>query len=133
MPKFLRYTIRFQVRFSADLNNSLHLCAKGVVDISINNKRRDSGRFIFNMNPSEKQAMLEDFALKCEEFFQWYSNFQNKDPKHNPTSDVKCENGCKFSAMEKFSAIGTVIDARTIKTVVDELGEKYSLKIELKL
>ena len=118
------------------LNNSLHLCAKGVVDISINNKRRDSGRFIFNMSPSEKQAMLEDFAVKCEEFFQWYSNFQNKDPIHRlelTTSDVKCENGCKFSAMEKFSAIGTVIDTRTIKTVVDELGEKYSLKIELKL
>ncbi len=118
------------------MNNSLRINPKGVVDIAINGKKRDSGRFIFYRAESERAAMLADFQLKCKEFFQWYSNFQNKDPIHRlelTTSDVRCENGCKFTAMERFSAIGTVIDTKTIKEVVDKLGEEYNLKVELQL
>ncbi len=110
--------------------------AKGVVDIIINGKKRDSGRFIYYMAESERLAMLADFETKCEEFFQWYSNFQNKEPISRlelTTSDVKCENGCRFSASEKFSAINTIIDASTIKSIIDKVGPKYNLTVELKL
>ncbi len=118
------------------LNNSLRINSKGVIDISINGKKRDSGRFIFYTDEAERSSMLADFETKCEEFFQWYSNFQNKDPIHKlelTTSDVKCENGCKFSASEKFSAVGNIIDAKTIRATIDKLGEKYNLKVELQL
>jgi hypothetical protein len=110
--------------------------SKGVVDITINGKKRDSGRFIFYTAASERPAMMADFETKCEEFFQWYSNFQNKDPVHRlelTTSDVKCENGCRFSAMDKFSAVDNIIDSKTIREVVDKYAQKYNIKVELKL
>ncbi len=109
---------------------------KGVVDIIINGKKRDSGRFIFHLAESERIAMLDDLQTKCEEFFQWYSNFQNKEPISKlelTTSDVKCENGCRFSASERFSAINTIIDAKTIKEIVDKVGPKYNLTVELQI
>lgn len=118
------------------LNNSLRINAKGVVDIIINGKKRDSGRFIFHTAESEREAMLADFETKCEEFFQWYSNFQNKEPINRlelTTSDVKCENGCRFSAMDKFSAVNNIIDAKTIKEIIDRVGPKYNLTVELQL
>jgi len=118
------------------LNNSLRINAKGVVDMTINGKKRDSGRFIFHTDQSEQEAMLKDLEIKCEEFFQWYSQFQNKEPISRlelNTSDVKCENGCRFSARDKFSVINNIIDAKTIKEIVDRVGSKYNLTIELQL
>lgn len=118
------------------LNNSLRICSKGVIDISINGKKRDSGRFIFHTDESEKEAMLEDLDLKFEEFFQWYCKFQNKEPINRlelTTSDVKCENGCKFSALDKFTVVDNIIDAKIIKEIVNKLASKYNLTVELQL
>lgn len=117
------------------LNQTLFIQTKGVVDIIINGKKRDNGRFLFNMDPDFYEAVVADFYKKCEEFFKWYSEFKNQDTIQYIellTVDVKCENNCRFSPMERFSAVDVVIDRKTITKVINELGAKYNMTVELK-
>lgn len=107
-----------------------------MVDIYINGKKRDNGRFLFNMDPVFEDALYKDFKEKVEEFFQWYSNFKNQEPIEYLellTVDVHCENNCRFSPMERFSAVDTVIDRETVREVLMEVGEKYNMDIQLKV
>lgn len=109
---------------------------KGVVDIYINGKKRDNGRFLYNMDPAYEEEVFEDFKKKSEEFFKWYGDFKNKETIEYVellTVDVKCDNSCRFSPMERFSAVDTVISRETILEVFEELGQKYGLEVELKV
>lgn len=118
------------------LSNTLYIQPKGVVDIYINGKKRDNGRFLFNMDPSFEDATINDFREKVDEFMSWYSNFQNREPIEYLellTVDVRCDNNCKFSPMERFSAVDTVISREVVREVLEEVGEKYKLELELKV
>lgn len=118
------------------LNQTLFIQTKGVVDIYINGKKRDNGRFLYNMDPAYEDAVISDFTTKCEEFFKWYADFKNKDTIQYIellTVDIKCESNCRFSPMERFSAVDTVISREVIQDVLTSLGEKYSLEVELKV
>lgn len=118
------------------LNQTLYIKPKGVIDIIINGKKRDNGRFLYDMDSAKEDKLLKDFHEKCEEFFQWYSNFNNQDPIEYVellTVDVKCENNCRFSPMERFSAVDIVIKREDIEEVLTELSEKYNMTIQLKI
>ncbi len=106
------------------------------MDIYINGKKRDNGRFLYNMDPAYKEAVFSDFKKKAEEFFRWYSDFKNQQTIEYVellTVDVRCENGCKFSPMERFSAVDTVVSREAILDVFDELGKKYDMSVNLKV
>ena len=118
------------------LNETLFIKPKGVIDIFINGKKRDNGRFLYNIQESEKEQLVADFKLKCEEFFKWYSQFNNQDPIEYVellTVDVKCENSCKFSPLERFSAVDIIVKRSLIEEILTELGEKYKMRIALKV
>lgn len=118
------------------LNNTLYIEPKGVVDIYINGKKRDNGRFLYNMDPVFEEETIADFRNKVDEFMSWYSNFKNQEPIEYLellTVDVRCENGCRFSPMERFSAVDTVISREIVREVLEEAGEKYKMEIELKV
>ncbi len=118
------------------MNQSLFIKRKGVIDIFINGKKRDNGRFLYDMDSAREDKLLADFENKCEEFFQWYSNFNNQDPIEYVellTVDVKCENNCKFSPMERFSAVDVVIKREDIEEILTDLSEKYKMTLQLKI
>lgn len=88
------------------------------------------------MDPSFEDATINDFREKVDEFMSWYSNFQNREPIEYLellTVDVRCDNNCKFSPMERFSAVDTVISREVVREVLEEVGEKYKLELELKV
>ncbi len=117
-------------------NQTLRIKPKGVVDIYINGKKRDNGRFLFNMEPGHHEEVVSDFKKKCDDFFQWYSNFNNKDSIQLVelyTIDVKCEDGCAFAPSEKFSAVDCVISSAEIKEIIGTLANKYSMEVQLKI
>jgi hypothetical protein len=118
------------------LSNTLYIEPKGVVDIYINGKKRDNGRFLYNMDPVFEEATIADFKRKVDEFMSWYSNFQNQEPIEYLellTVDVRCENNCRFSPMERFSAVDTVISRDIVREVLEEVGEKYKMELQLKV
>jgi hypothetical protein len=116
-------------------NDTLGLKKSGVVHLIINGKQMDAGRFLFNREQDRPDVVLRDFSSKIEDFFKWYSSFQNQLPIteiYISTSDFECHKGCKIPMSNKFSIVDTLIPRKDIMGVLDKMAEKYQLKIELK-
>ncbi len=117
------------------LNDTLSLCSRGVVHLIVNGKQMDAGRFLFNLSKEDAQDIQKAFKLKLEEFFIWYSNFKNKDPITRIevcSGDFRCESGCRIDVNSRFSVINVLIPKKVVVQYLDELGQKYSLRVELK-
>lgn len=117
------------------LNDSLRICSKGVVNIAINGKQMDAGRFLFNLESDDKIKQLKPaLKTKVQEFFKWYSGFQNRDPVTIiaiDTSDMQCEEGCVISAKNRFSIIDVLISKAELLEVLEVEAKKYNIEIQL--
>jgi hypothetical protein len=116
------------------LNDTLELSDNGVVDLIINNKQMDTGRFLYNMARDDSDKIFEAFTKKMEEFFEWYSNFQNQDPiKYVQliTGDFKCKNTCSIPMGTKFSVIVALFEQEKVDTAIKRIAEKYNMKVQL--
>jgi hypothetical protein len=75
------------------LGNTLMISPRGVVNITINGMQRDTGRFLFNLDKESKSEIFSNFTDKLEDFFKWYSAFENKEAisvVHVYSGDFKC-------------------------------------------
>ena len=116
------------------LNDSLVLNGRGVVDIVINNKQMDAGRFYFKLD-DHQELTVQGLKDKMEEFFKWYSKFNNIEPislLQLVTNGVRCENGCSLGSSTKISIVDELVPSKEIEKILDDLGHRYSLKIQLK-
>lgn len=114
-------------------NDSLAISQSGVVHIIINGKQMDTGRFLFNLD-NRPEDMKRDFNAKLEEFFKWYGGFENKEPITNVficSSDFRCDAGCKIPLSNKFSVVDQILNREEVMKKLNEMAEKYNLKIEL--
>ncbi|EQC48736.1 hypothetical protein [Bacteriovorax sp. DB6_IX] len=115
------------------MNNSLHVNSRGVMHIIVNGKQMDAGRFLYHLDDSEVQ-FYNDLSAKLEEFFKWYSGFQNVESITKveiATSDVSCDNKCRLPLNNKFSVVDNVIPVKKLKEILENLGTKYKLSIEI--
>lgn len=118
------------------LEDGLFLKSRGVVELVINGKQMDAGRFLFNSDTSKKEEIYSDFQKKLEEFFLWYSQFNNPLPIQEvelSTADFKCE-VCGFSPSfkQRFPIADILIPQKLVIKYLKELGVKYKLDIKLK-
>lgn len=114
------------------LNDSLFIKDSGVVEILINEKKMDSGRFLYNAS-GNKEDIFNDARKKLEEFIKWLSNFSNLEPVKKVkflTADVKCESGCP-TAFTKISVIGQILTNAQANNLLSEMGEKYNMELVL--
>tara|TARA_R110000868_G_scaffold80095_9_gene227881 strand:+ start:1744 stop:2121 length:378 start_codon:yes stop_codon:yes gene_type:complete len=117
------------------LNNTLSISSKGVINITINGKQMDAGRFLFNLESQEKKQQLKPaLKVKLQEFFKWYSSFQNKAPitfVSIDTSDMRCEEGCGISAKSRFSVIDVLIPKAELLELLAVEAKCYGIEIQL--
>lgn len=116
------------------LNNTMSLASRGVVNISVNGMQRDTGRFLFNTSKESKEEIAKNFEKKLEEFFAWYSEFKNPEPikyVQLTSSDYVCESGCHIALTTKMSVVNILVPASRLNTILNNLGKKYNMKIEL--
>ena len=116
-------------------NNTLKLSSKGVVNVVINGKQMDTGRFLFNLSNRKKDQITKDLEEKLEEFFEWYSSFQNREAINSielSSGDFFCEEGCRLGLNSKFSVVDVLIPRKLLVTKLKALGEKYQMSIQLK-
>lgn len=114
-------------------NETLKLKGSGVVQLIVNGKQMDAGRFLYSLN-SEKHEISSQFRKKMEEFFKWYSNFKNQDPIQKVqllTGDISCDSGCRLPLNIKVSVAGILVSSAEMKKTLDQLGQKYRMTIEL--
>jgi len=116
------------------LNAAIRLGDKGVVDLVINKKQKDTGRFLFNKERETLEEIVRNFEVKVEEFFSWYAKFQNKDPIESfelLTNAFVCDNGCPINLNQKFNVIDLLIPKREVVKIVTKLSKKYGLTIDI--
>jgi hypothetical protein len=118
------------------LEDGLFLKSRGVVELVINGKQMDAGRFLFNKDTTKQEQIYTDFKKKLEEFFAWYSKFKNADPIQIielSTADFKCEIcGHIPSFKHRFPIVNVLIPQEFVEKCLKKLGEKYKLDIQLK-
>lgn len=115
-------------------NNTLQLSKTGVVNVVINGKQMDAGRFLYNLKSHKKERIIKDFETKLMEFFEWYSQFQNREAITKISlcsSDFLCEQGCRIGMNQKFSVVDILIPKKLLLQKLHSLGEQYHLQIEL--
>ena len=114
------------------LNKSLDIHEKGVVHIIINGKRMERGRFLYKTaTQGGNQALFEE---KFNEFFQWYSEFQNIEPitsVHLVTKKGYCKYNCKFEPDVMFSVIDILISSKEVSDLLVSMGKRYDIGINL--
>ncbi len=114
------------------LNNTLFIKDSGVIEILINEKKMDSGRFLFSSSTS-KTELYADAQKKLEEFVKWLANFSNLEPLKKVkfiTGDVKCESGC-VSAFSKLNVVGQILNTAQVNQILEDVSEKYSMDLVL--
>ncbi len=116
------------------LNNTLYIKSRGVMNIVVNGKQMDSGRFLYDFE-RDRSHFISDLSTKLEEFFKWYSNFQNIETITKveiSTIDVSCESGCHMPPATKYSVFdGNQLKKVEVGKILSSLGKKYNLEIEL--
>lgn len=114
---------------------TLQLKPRGVVEVMVDQKQMDAGRFLFNadLKPADIEKALK---VKLEEFMCWYSNFKNKRPIEKiviVTNNVFCTNGCNIPLDTRYNIIGDVISGEKVKNMVEEMAKKYKLELSANL
>ncbi len=115
------------------LNESLSLRPRGVIHVAVNGKMMDAGKLLFHLEKDPEETKAE-IHKKLEEFFAWYSGFNNKAPISQIsllTSDFFCAQGCPMSVRQSYSIVDLLIPFVEIKEMARELGEKYQLDVEI--
>lgn len=116
------------------LNSSLYLKERGVIELLINGKQMDSGRFLFNIEKSSRTEIYKELYKKMEDFFKWYIDFKNRVPIETVelcSADFKCES-CGFipNIKQRQSIIDILVPKKIIEDHIKELSVIY--KVELK-
>lgn len=117
-------------------NETLILAPRGVVQVVINKKQLDNGRFIYNQTPDSEDEIFRQFVEKVEEFYKWYSRFQNIETIEEielSSSSFVCSNGCKIDSKHKLSVIDILIPKEKVIETLIRLAQKYRLKIDLEI
>jgi len=118
------------------LGDSLYLREHGVINLIINNKQMDAGRFLYNLSDQSGEELKMALSQKVEEFFKWYSNFKNREAIEIIelcTSDVFCENKCSIPLNHRLSVIDVLISRQQLAELCEDIGQKYNMSIKIKI
>lgn len=115
-------------------NPGLKAQTSGVINVIVNGKQMDAGRFLYNLASIKKDQLVRDFCDKLDEFFSWYSSFNHREPISTielTSADFACQNGCSLGG-QRFSVIDILISSNVIEEKMKELAQKHRLDIKLK-
>ena len=102
----------------------------GVAEFIVNDRKRDTAKFIFDLTNKDKSQ--REVTLKAQEFFKWYSGFQNVEKIKKVellTSDYSCASGCKLPLNLKFN----LMELDFFRSLTIKLVEKECAKYKLPL
>jgi hypothetical protein len=115
------------------LNPSLSMSKKGIAHITINHKQLDNGRFLFDLNKEDNSEVVANFEKKINEFFQWYSRFNNIVPITSfelTTNNFFCSNGCPMLP-HQYSIVDILIPYSKIEAVLEKYATQYNMFLKL--
>lgn len=116
------------------LNDTLKIASSGVVRMTFDGKSKSTSQFYYNLKEETQLSLNKKLREKVAEYFEYYSNFQNKSVIKEIyifSSDFKCANSCAISLEQKFSVVNLVIKAQDFLDIIEEEAKKYDIEIDL--
>ena len=117
-------------------NDTLKIAYSGVVKMTFNGKSKSTSQFYFNLKEDSEIKTSEKLQATIEEYFEYYSNFQNKIPIKEIEAysiDFKCSNKCAISMSNKMSVINLVFHAKTLSLALEAAAKKFEIALDPKL
>ena len=116
-------------------NQTLALNPRGVVQVIINNKQMDAGRFLFNVQKEKEEVIFNNLVQKLDEFLRWYANFTNKEAVSEInicSSDFTCSQKCQLPLSLRISVIGHLFEEEAVLNKIKELSKRYNIPVDEK-
>tara|TARA_B100001971_G_C18260240_1_gene586087 strand:- start:911 stop:1288 length:378 start_codon:yes stop_codon:yes gene_type:complete len=113
-------------------NDTLKLTSSGVVKMTFNGKAKATSQFFYNLSKESAEEIYEKMYTVVEDYFSWYSDFQNKDDIKSialTSSDFKCSNGCSLGHNFSNSVLNLVVTKDEVIKAAKELGQKYQINL----
>lgn len=104
--------------------------------MTFDGKSKSTSQFFFNLKEDSEQKTSEKLNHVIEDYFEYYSNFQNKEPIKEVEAfsvDFKCSNKCGMSFANKISVINLVFHQKTLSLLLESAAKKYNLTLNPKL
>lgn len=117
-------------------NDTLKIASSGVVKMTFNGKSKSTSQFFFNLKEDSEQKTSEKLQATIEDYFEYYSDFQNKEPIKYVEAyslDFKCTNKCIMNTTNKLSVVNLVFHTKTLSMALEEAAKKFDIEIAPKL
>lgn len=117
-------------------NDTLKIASSGVVKVTFDGKSKSTSQFYYNLSQDSTQELLKKIEVVIDEYFSWYTTFQNKDPikyVDMTSCDFLCSTGCRLNITHKLNIIGLIVTKKELLQLLKEQAEKYQLQLDLKL
>ena len=118
------------------LNDTLKIASSGVVKLSFNKKARSTSQLFYNLKNDKDADLLLKFKNVIEDYFNWYSEFKNKNPIKEVQAysmDFICQHGCKMTVNTHLSVIGLLISKKELQKLIKEVAATHNIEISPKL
>ena len=115
-------------------NNSLSISNSGSVSIFINEKKRDTGTFLYNQSNEPADKILKKLDQKIKEFFDWYAKLGNKEVITKVlicSTSFDCTNGCAPPRGLQQSVVGPLFSKSEVIQILEKYGKEFGLMIDI--
>lgn len=113
-------------------NDTLKIASSGVVKMTFDGKSKSTSQFFFNLKEDSEEKTSEKLQKTIEDYFEYYSNFQNKVPIKEVDAfsiDFKCSNKCPMNMKNKLSVVNLVFHSQTLAMCLEAAAEKYQIEL----
>jgi hypothetical protein len=117
-------------------NDTLKVASSGVVKVTFNGKAKSTSQFYYNIKQEKPVEIYKKFRGVVEDYFSWYTTFQNKDLIKEielTSSDFVCSKGCKLNISHRLNVIDLIIPKDILREIAEGTAERYQIPIKLKL
>lgn len=116
-------------------NDTLKIASSGVVKFSFNGKAKATSQMYYNLTQDRDEDLLKKVSDVIEDYFKYYSGFQNKDPIQFIEAisiDFKCNNKCVINVNTRVNVIGILFSQNQLQQIVEENAKKHNIPLDLK-
>lgn len=115
-------------------NDTLKLSSSGVVKLTFDGKAKTTSQFFYDLKKETVEETLKKLEAAVDEYFSWYSTFQNQDPVRQVslrTSDFICQNRCSLGGQIQLSVVDLVVPKRQLVEILQTTADKRGIRLKL--
>ena len=102
--------------------------------MTFDGKAKTTSQFFYDLKKETVEETLKKLEAAVDEYFSWYSTFQNQDPVRQVslrTSDFICQNRCSLGGQIQLSVVDLVVPKRQLVEILQTTADKRGIRLKL--